>query len=233
MKQIFNSFKLYQGLLNKTSQMNFCFWQRNKVIHNKYKKLPKIYKFKFNVQKNPMVDEYIPLKENTICDNKGAKKKRKRVGRGPGSKHGKTAGRGHKGQGARGTKMKCWFEGGQSPITRRLPKYGMKKQNRNLLNYCNINKIIYYMKRDWLQCSPDNYITIRDLVKVGAIKKPRFGVIILGKGLHEIEDFDKKIYIEVSNISENACKEIIKFGGMVRIKHRSPHQLKEHVDGKS
>ena len=86
--------------------------------------------------------------------------------------------------------MKCWFEGGQTPISRRLPKFGMHKQNRRLLNYCNITKIIYYMRRDWLQCSPDKYITIRDLVKVGAIKQPRFGVIILGKGLNALENFE-------------------------------------------
>ena len=44
-----------------------------------------------------MIDEYLPIKENTICDNRGARKKRKRVGRGPGSGLGKTSGKGHKG----------------------------------------------------------------------------------------------------------------------------------------
>lgn len=41
---------------------------------------------------------------------------------------------------------------------------------------------MYFMRRDWLKCSPDQYITIKDLVKVGAISKPRFGVVLLGKG---------------------------------------------------
>ena len=46
------------------------------------------------------------------------------------------------------------------------------------------------MRREWLTCSSDKYITIRDLVKVGAINTPRFGVVILGKGLDTIETFE-------------------------------------------
>jgi large subunit ribosomal protein L15 len=62
---------------------------------------------------------------------RGARKPRKRVGRGPGSGNGKTAGRGHKGAGARaGAKVKPGFEGGQMPMARRLPKRGFKNPNR-------------------------------------------------------------------------------------------------------
>lgn len=62
---------------------------------------------------------------NDLRDNKGARHKRKRKGRGIGSGLGKTAGRGHKGQHARG-KVKLGFEGGQTPLRRRLPKRGFK-----------------------------------------------------------------------------------------------------------
>ena len=62
---------------------------------------------------------------------RGARKPRKRIGRGPGSGNGKTAGRGHKGAGARaGAKMTPGFEGGQMPMARRLPKRGFKNPNR-------------------------------------------------------------------------------------------------------
>ena len=70
------------------------------------------YEFKYQNLKNPMVDKYIPIKYDTLCGVEGSRKKKKRVGRGPGSGLGKTSGKGHKGQGQRGTKKKYGFEGG-------------------------------------------------------------------------------------------------------------------------
>lgn len=67
------------------------------------------------------------LRLNDLRDNKGARKKKKRKGRGIGSGKGKTAGRGHKGQKARGT-MKFGFEGGQTPLRRLLPRRGFKNR---------------------------------------------------------------------------------------------------------
>lgn len=46
------------------------------------------------------------------------------------------------------------------------------------------------MRRDWLKCSPDKYITIRDLYQVGVISKPRFGVVLLGKGFNSLTNFE-------------------------------------------
>lgn len=71
------------------------------------------------------VRAYSLLSLNDLQDNKGARKQKKRKGRGIGSGLGKTAGRGHKGQKARGT-MKFGFEGGQTPLRRRMPKRGFK-----------------------------------------------------------------------------------------------------------
>ena len=67
------------------------------------------------------------MKINNISDNFGSKRKSKRVGRGIGSGLGKTAGKGHKGQKARSGVSIRWFEGGQNPIFRRLPKRGFNK----------------------------------------------------------------------------------------------------------
>lgn len=70
---------------------------------------------------------YEDVKVNTVTDNWKSKTTKKRVGRGHASTHGKTAGKGHKGQGQRNTKMKIGFQGGQTPLQRRFPKMGSKK----------------------------------------------------------------------------------------------------------
>jgi large subunit ribosomal protein L15 len=78
------------------------------------------------------------MKLNNLKPAEGSIKDRKRVGRGPGSGHGETSGRGHKGAGQRsGTNRKIGFEGGQMPLQRRLPKFGFKNINR--VEYKGIN----------------------------------------------------------------------------------------------
>jgi len=72
------------------------------------------------------------IKLSNLSPNQGSTKNRKRLGRGPGSGHGKTAGRGHKGFKARsGNGVKMGFEGGQMPLQRRLPKRGFRSRNRS------------------------------------------------------------------------------------------------------
>ena len=79
---------------------------------------------------------------NELRPNRGATKKRKRVGRGPGSGNGKTAGKGHKGHQARsgGGKTKS-FEGGQMPLTRRLPKFGFRNPFRVEYQVVNVGRL--------------------------------------------------------------------------------------------
>ena len=81
------------------------------------------------------------MKLNDISDNQGARKERTRVGRGIGSGKGKTAGRGHKGHGARSGGPKLGFEGGQMPIYRRLPKRGFNKPNQLSFNEVNLSRL--------------------------------------------------------------------------------------------
>jgi large subunit ribosomal protein L15 len=76
-------------------------------------------------------DKYVEIKANTLYDNLNSKPVRKRLGRGYASGHGKTSGRGHKGQGQRATKKDAKFEGGQTPLQKRLPKLGRNKLNKN------------------------------------------------------------------------------------------------------
>src|SRR4026209_289664 len=113
---------------------------------------------------------------NTLKPAKGSTHKKKRVGRGPGSGLGKTAGRGEKGQKSRsGYSAKIGFEGGQMPLHRRLPKRG----------FTNI------FKKRWLEVSlealeknfaVDDEITPEMLHKRGVIKKAKHDIVVLGTG---------------------------------------------------
>ncbi len=106
---------------------------------------------------------------------KGCAKKRKRVGRGPGSGHGKTSTRGHKGQMARaGAKRRPWFEGGQMPLQRRIPKRGFAnifKKDYQIVNLDSLSK-----------CGKEQVITPEVLRSLGLIKKEGKPVKILGEG---------------------------------------------------
>lgn len=189
---------------------------------------PFTYEFAFNTLKNPMT-EYVDLKANTLCDNKGARKARKRVGRGKASGLGKTAGKGHKGQGQRGTKKKAGFEGGQTPLHRRIPKMGMNKQNTHRLDYVNLHKLVYYIKRGFLTYSEEDPITIKKLMNCGAVTKVKYGVKLLGRGKEDLDQLGKPVFIELSEISEDANEAIKRNGGKVIIKYRTALKMKEHL----
>lgn len=105
----------------------------------------------------------------------GARKKRKRIGCGPGSGHGKTATRGHKGAQSRsGSGRRPGFEGGQMPIHRRIPKRGFRNPFRKEYQIVNIG--------DLERCDPSVPITPEVLVARGLIRKARGPVKVLGDG---------------------------------------------------
>jgi large subunit ribosomal protein L15 len=142
------------------------------------------------------------LKLNNLAPSTGARKQKKRVGRGPGSGSGKTAARGHKGARARsGYSAKPGFEGGQMPLHRRLPKRG----------FTNIFKKIYSnVTLDDLEIF-DNGATVdqQALLSAGIIKK--VGPIkILANG-----DITKAINVKVDKVSEGAKDKITAAGGTV------------------
>jgi len=131
---------------------------------------------------------------------KGSRKNRKRVGRGPGSGHGKTACRGHKGQKSRsGHSLKRGFEGGQMPLHRRVPKRGFTSPFKEEYQIVNLDKLSEIPKEE---------IKLEDLLEAGLIKKLTKKVKILARG--EINSA-KKIYAH--SFSETAKEKIEKAGG--------------------
>ena len=115
------------------------------------------------------------MKLNEIGVPTGAKKKRKRVGRGEGSGHGGTSCRGHKGQKSRsGARIPAWFEGGQMPIQRRLPKRGFRNVFRKEYQIVNV--------QDLARCGDENMITPELLYEKGIVKKRQVPIKILGVG---------------------------------------------------
>jgi large subunit ribosomal protein L15 len=138
---------------------------------------------------------------------KGARKKRKIVGRGPGSGHGKTSCKGHKGQKARsGGKIPVWFEGGQMPLQRRLPKRG----------FHNIFKKEYALvKLDDLKNFEDGTtVTPELLVEKKIVNKIKDGIKILGDG-----EINRSLTIKGAKLSHTAREKIEKAGGKVLLQN--------------
>jgi len=131
---------------------------------------------------------------------KGFRKTRKRVGRGPGSGMGKTAGRGTKGQKSiSGYSRKIGFEGGQMPLHRRLPKRGFTNVFRKEYKVINLDRLEKVQK---------SKITLKDLMEAGFIKKESEDIKILGRG--KISS-PKTIYAH--RFSDSAKKKIEEAGG--------------------
>ena len=138
-----------------------------------------------------------------LAPNKGATHKKKRVGRGDGSNWGGTAGKGHKGQKARsGGKVKRGFEGGQTPLHRRLPKFGFKntqfKNNYVIINLQQLNGF-------------EGEVTPETLVDKGFLKKTeKLKVLANGK-------LDKALTVKAHKFSGAAKTEIEKAGGTTEV----------------
>jgi large subunit ribosomal protein L15 len=134
----------------------------------------------------------------------GSRKKRKRVGRGPGSGHGKTSCRGHKGQNCRsGGGVKPGFEGGQMPLQRRLPKRGFTNIFQKHYAIVNVGT---------LENLSETVITPEVLVNEGVVKNIRDGIKILGQG-----ELTKALTIKAHSFSESAKEKITKAQGSVEI----------------
>ncbi|PIA48525.1 hypothetical protein AQUCO_01400840v1 [Aquilegia coerulea] len=139
------------------------------------------------------------------------KKKKKRLGRGIGSGKGKTAGRGHKGQKARGT-YKFGFEGGQTPLRRRLPKRGFTNPFSLEFQPCGLGKIARLINAGKIDSS--ELITMKTLKDTGAIgKQIKDGVRLMGRGAEQIK---WPIHLEVSRVTVRAKEAVEAAGGSVR-----------------
>ncbi|KAK6924207.1 Ribosomal protein L18e/L15P [Dillenia turbinata] len=154
---------------------------------------------------------YSLLSLNDLRDNKGARKQKKRKGRGIGSGLGKTAGRGHKGQKARGT-YKFGFEGGQTPLRRRLPKRGFKNPFSLTFQPVGLGKIAKLINAGKIDSS--ELITMKTLKDTGAIgKQIKDGVRLMGRGAEQIK---WPIHLEVSRVTVRAKAAVEAAGGSVR-----------------
>ena len=141
------------------------------------------------------------MKLHELKYTEGARKERKRVGRGTSSGTGKTAGKGQKGQKARaGGGKKPGFEGGQTPLFMRLPKRGFK--NPKHLEIVGINVDLLNRFEDGA------VVTVESMREAGIIKNARDGVKILGKG-----ELTKKLTVKANAFSEAAKAKIEAVGG--------------------
>lgn len=146
------------------------------------------------------------MKLHELKPNKGAVKRRKRVGRGPGSGHGKTSCRGHKGQKSRsGGGVPAWFEGGQTPIHRRLPKRGFKCPTSKTYAEVNVDVLEKYFN-DGDEVTPDILLERR------IIRKLYDGVKILGRG-----ELTKALTVKAHAFSASARQKIEAAGGKVEV----------------
>jgi large subunit ribosomal protein L15 len=150
------------------------------------------------------------MKLNDLRDNPGARKTRITVGRGIGSGKGKTCGRGVKGQKARtGVSIKG-FEGGQMPLSRRLPKRGFK--NIFAKDYAEVNLGRLQMAIDDGRVDAKQPITSESLILSGVASKARDGVRIIGKGV-----LKAKVDLSVAGASKSAIAAIEKLGGKIAL----------------
>ncbi|MCR9146577.1 MAG: 50S ribosomal protein L15 [Rhodobacteraceae bacterium] len=146
------------------------------------------------------------MKLNELRDNPGATKKRKRVGRGPGSGMGKTGGRGIKGQKSRSGVAIGGYEGGQMPLYQRLPKRGFNKPNRKKFAVVNLGLIQKFV--DGGKLDAGQTITEDALVASGLVRRKLDGVRVLAKG-----DLTIKLTLQVTGASKSAVEAVEKAGG--------------------
>ena len=146
------------------------------------------------------------MKLYNLHANEGATHATKRLGRGTSSGHGKTSGKGHKGQNARsGGGVRAVFEGGQLPLYRRLPKRGFTnaqfKVEYAVINMTDLNRF------------EDGAVITPELLKeMGLVKKQLSGIKVLGNGTLE-----KKVVVKANKFSAKAVEQIEKLGGKAEV----------------
>ena len=127
-----------------------------------------------------------------------------RRGRGHASGNGKTAGKGHKGQKARSGAPRPGYEGGQTPLYRRLRTRGLTKRNAKTIVGINVSALERFEN--------DTVVTVETLIEAGIVKNPRDGVKILGNG-----ELTKKLNVKVDAVSEGAKAKIEAVGGTCEV----------------
>ena len=150
------------------------------------------------------------MKLTELNDRPGARKTRRRIGRGIGSGKGKTGGRGGKGQTARSGVAIKGFEGGQMPLHRRLPKRGFTNIFRKRYNEVSLERVQQAI--DAGRLDPAATVDVAALVKAGVLRRPKNGVRLLGGG-----ELRAKITVAVAGASKSAVAAVEQAGGSVTI----------------
>ncbi|CAE7240643.1 rplO [Symbiodinium sp. KB8] len=148
---------------------------------------------------------------NELRDNPGAKANSRPLGRGPGTGKGKTSGRGHKGRRARsGGSVRLGFEGGQTPLYLRLPKFGFNRKDlQEPLEELTLGRLQLLIDQGRIDAS--KRITIADIAKSGAVSRVRHGIKVLGA-----EHLTATLDLEVTQVSKGAIEAIEGRGGKIR-----------------
>ena len=146
------------------------------------------------------------MKLHELHDNEGAYRKKKRIGRGPGSGKGKTGGRGLKGQKSRSGVAINGYEGGQMPLYQRLPKRGFNNPNRKSYAVVNLGLIEKFIGAKKLDAKAE--INEDILVASGLVRRKLDGVRILAKG-----ELKSKVNLVVTGASRAAIEAVSKAGG--------------------
>ena len=146
------------------------------------------------------------MKMHELSPAVGARQSQKRLGRGIGSGLGKTSGKGHKGQWARsGGGVRPGFEGGQMPLSRRLPKTGFDNRYKKVYSIVNLDAFNAFNDGD--------VVNIDTLVEAGVLsKKEHYGLKVLGNG-----ELTKKVTVQAKKFSKSAQEKIEKAGGKVEV----------------
>ena len=145
------------------------------------------------------------MKLNEMKANEGARFKSNRVGRGQGSGNGKTSGRGQKGQKSRsGASIALGFEGGQTPLYKRIPKRGFTNMNRKEYAIINVGDLNVF----------EDGVTVNfEVLKAaGLVKKELDGLKVLGEG-----KLEKKLTVQAAKFSKSALKAIEEAGGKAEV----------------
>ncbi|CAH01590.1 mitochondrial 54S ribosomal protein uL15m [Kluyveromyces lactis] len=156
----------------------------------------------------------------------GSKKNYKRLGRGPSSGKGKTAGRGQKGQKARGY-VKSWFEGGQTPIFKLFPKLGFTNVTSLKLKELNLDRITWFHQKGRLHLEPGETLTMKKMKEIGLVTGPiKDGIKILGDGKFS---YNLPIKIEATRASQDAIEAIEHAGGSFTARYFNRLGLRAHL----
>ena len=150
------------------------------------------------------------MKLHELSDNEGATKKRKRVGRGPGSGTGKMGGRGIKGQKSRSGVAINGYEGGQMPLYQRLPKRGFNKPNRKAYAVINLGLIQKFIDEGKIDAK--SAITEDALISSGLVRRKLDGIRVLAKG-----EITSKVDLQVTGASKSAVEAVEKAGGKLAV----------------